>query len=330
MNAQQIYAPEKGKVAIRELDIPAPVANEVQVRAAASVVSPGTERAFITSMVNTSDVFPQNLGYSCCGVVEKVGENVKGFVSGDRVAGIMFHQSLSNCPEQKLVHVPDGLDMQDASFVRIGVISMQGVRKARIELGESCVIIGMGLIGQVAMQLARVNGAYPIIAVDRVPGKLKLAKECGADIVIDASQEDYLQQVLNVTRGKGADVVIESTGFPGPINDALLIAAKFGRVVILASTRGNTEVNFYRDVHKKALTIIGAHITSNPTNEKHPGYWTYRDDANAFLRLMAAGRLSVKPLVSECKPYSEVQSIYERVLGWDKDYVTTVIDWRNA
>src|SRR5699024_8753832 len=99
--------------------------------------SPGTERAFISGMVNTSGIFPQNLGYSCAGVVTQVGEQVQGFRPGDRVAGIMFHQSLSNCAQEKLVHVPDGVCMRDASFVRIGVISMQGVRKARIELGES-------------------------------------------------------------------------------------------------------------------------------------------------------------------------------------------------
>lgn len=224
MQSKQIFAPQKETVAIRELDIPAPGPREVQVRAEASIVSPGTERAFISGMVNTSGIFPQNLGYSCAGVVTQVGEQVQGFRPGDRVAGIMFHQSLSNCAQEKLVHVPDGVCMRDASFVRIGVISMQGVRKARIELGESCVILGMGLIGQVAMQLARANGAYPVIAVDRVPSKLELARQCGADIVIDANQPDYIEQVLQATGGAGARVVIESTGFPGPINDALLMA----------------------------------------------------------------------------------------------------------
>lgn len=330
MQAKQIYASEKGKVSIREIDIPAPSANEVQVLVEASVVSPGTERAFITSMVNTSDVFPQNLGYSCCGVVTHVGENVKNFVPGDRVAGIMFHQSLSNCAQEKLVKVPDSLSMRDASFVRIGVISMQGVRKARIELGESCAIVGMGLIGQVAMQLARANGAYPIIAIDRVPSKLALAKQCGADIVIDASAPDYLQQVMDATGGTGVNVVIESTGFPAPINDALQMAAKFGRVIILASTRGNTDVNFYRDVHKKALTIIGAHISSNPTKESCPGYWTFQDNATAFLQLAASGRVDVAPLISEFRSYTDVDDIYAHVLNWELDYITTVINWKEA
>lgn len=330
MQSKQIFAPQKETVAIRELDIPAPGPREVQVRTEASIVSPGTERAFISGMVNTSGIFPQNLGYSCAGVVTQVGEQVQGFRPGDRVAGIMFHQSLSNCAQEKLVHVPDGVCMRDASFVRIGVISMQGVRKARIELGESCVILGMGLIGQVAMQLARANGAYPVIAVDRVPSKLELARQCGADIVIDANQPDYIEQVLQATGGAGARVVIESTGFPGPINDALLMAARFGRVVILASTRGNTTVNFYRDVHKKALTIIGAHISANPAQESYPGYWSFQDNGKAFLDLIASGRVQVAPLISEYRPFAEAQAIYERVLGWDKDYVTTVIDWREA
>lgn len=330
MIAQQIYAPEKGKVDIRELEITPPEAGEVQVIAEASLISPGTERAFICGMENTSGMFPLHLGYSCTGIVSRVGAQITAFRPGDRVAGIMFHQSVSNCAQEKLVSVPTKLLPEQAAFVRIGVIAMQGVRKARIELGESCVVIGMGLIGQTAMQLAKRNGAYPVIAVDRVQSKLALARACGADVVINAGEPDYLRKVVEAAGGTGAGVVIESTGLPDPINDALTAAAPFGRVVILGSTRGNTEVNFYRDVHKKALTVIGAHITSNPQKESYPGYWTFQDNANAFLTLLAAGKLDVLALISRKEHFSNVQSIYKQVLSGDPDYVTTVIQWKEA
>lgn len=330
MIAKQIYAPEKGKVDIREFEITPPEAGEVQVVAQASLISPGTERAFIRGMENTSGAFPLHLGYSCTGIVSRVGAQITAFHPGDRVAGIMFHQSISNCAQEKLVPVPDSLLPEQAAFVRIGVIAMQGVRKARIELGESCVVIGMGLIGQMTMQLARQNGAYPVIAVDRVQSKLELAKACGADVVINAGEPDYLRKVLEASGGMGASVVIESTGLPEPINDALAVAAPFGRVIILGSTRGSTEVNFYRDVHKKALTIIGAHITSNPLKESYPGYWTFQDNANAFLALLAAEKLDVLALISRKESFINVRKIYEQVLAGEPDYVTTVIQWKEA
>lgn len=327
MNALKIIAAQKGAVALQEIDVPAPGKREVQVRAAASVVSPGTERAFINAMENTSDVFPQNLGYSCAGVVERVGEEVSEFRPGDRVAGIMFHQSRSNAPAEKLVPVPKEVAFDQAAFIRIGVIAMQAVRKARIELGEAAVVIGMGLIGQNAAQLCRANGAYPVICVDKVESKLRLAKKLGADFIVNAGDADWLEQILSATGGSGAPIVIECTGFPQPINSALLAAKKFGRVIILGSTRGNTEVNFYRDVHKKALTIIGAHISSNPQRESYPGYWSFQDNASAYLDLIKAGRIDVDSLVSEKRGYRDYQKIYERVLGWDRDYITTIIDW---
>ncbi len=330
MIAKQIYAPAKGRVDIRELEIRAPEAGEVQVRAEASLISPGTERAFILGMENTSGAFPLNLGYSFAGTVLCAGEGVTEFKAGDRVAGIMHHQSAGNCAAEKLVHVPEKLTAEQAAFVRIGVIAMQGVRKARIELGESCAVFGMGLIGQTAMQLAKQNGAYPVIAIDRVPSKLKLARVCGADAAIDAGAPDSIRKVIQATGGQGARIVIESTGLPNPINDALTAAEPFGRVIILGSTRGDTEVNFYRDVHKKALTIIGAHITSNPLSESYPGYWTFQDNANAFLALLAAGKIDVLPLISRKESFHKAQDIYKQVLAGDPDYVTTLIQWKEA
>ncbi|HHV95658.1 MAG TPA: zinc-binding alcohol dehydrogenase [Clostridiaceae bacterium] len=292
VNYRKIIAVEKGKMALEEGVIADPSDNEVQVRAISSVISPGTERAFILALENTKSTFPQSVGYSCSGIVEKVGNSVTEFKVGDYVAGIMHHQSIGNIPVENVVKIPDGVSFDEAAFVRIGVIAMQAVRKAKIELCEGVLVIGMGLIGQTAMQLAKVNGAYPLICADKVESKLKLAKENGADVVVNTENENWIDEVMEATEGKGPQVVIESTGFPLPIVSAFQAARRFGRVILLGSTRGDTTVNFYRDVHKKALTIIGAHISSNPEFESYPNHWTFKDNAKAFLSLIKNRRIN--------------------------------------
>ena len=121
--------------------------------------------------------------------------------------------------------------------------------------------------------------------------------------------------------------MIECTGFPEPIAGALQAAGKYGRVIILGSTRGETKVNFYRDVHKKALKIIGAHASSVPEVDSHPGHWPSSEEARLFLSMIQRGMIDVDDIASEKRSYREYQEIYARILGWDADYRTTIIDW---
>ena len=329
MKIQRIQAKEKENVELVSDELPDPEDGEVQVRTEFSLVSPGTERALITELPNTSGDYPRMLGYSASGIVIKTGNGVTKFKVNDRVAGVINHQSAANISEKKLVHVPEGLTLEQAAFLFLGVITLQGVRKARIELGESCLVIGQGLIGQITAQLAQANGAYPVICTDKVKSKLKLAKKNGIDAVIDANSPDWLQNVLAATNGQGANIVMESTGFPAPVNDAFAGAAQYGRVILLASTRGiTTEVNFYRDVHRKGLYVIGAHVLCNPVYESRPGHWTIQDDANVFLNMIKIGKVKVNNLINECRSYKDYKEIYSRVINWEKDYITSLINWQ--
>jgi len=329
MISKKIISDKKNSVALWESEITDPGKDYVQVRVVSSIVSPGTERAFIKELENTTPVWPLYIGYSAAGVVEKVGEGVKKFKPGDRVAGAIAHRSIANLPEGFLTKIPEGVDFDEAAYIHIGNITIQAVRKAKIELGEACVVFGAGLIGLAAAQFAKANGAYPVIQIDQVPSKLERALEGGADFVINSAEEGWKEKILEITDGKGAQVVIESTGFPQPIVDSLQIAARYGRVVILSSTRGNPEINFYRDVHKKGIVIIGAHISTCPERESYPSYWTEKDNAKAVLNLLAADRIRFTHVASEKKHYSLYGEIYNRVLDSDRDYVTTIIDWRD-
>lgn len=327
MERVRLTSMEDGIVFLKKEKLEEPGATEVTVAVRASVVSPGTERAFILTLENTDHNYPRILGYSAAGVVLRVGRDVTDFKQGDRVAGIMPHASVHNAESRNLVHIPDDVSFEQAAFVRIGVISMQAVRKARLELGECVMVLGLGLIGQMAMQLARANGASPVIGLDIVESKRRLAEGLGCTHVLDSRQEKIEEALKNIGSGKLPQVVIESTGLPGPIEQAVQLTERYGRVIILGSTRGSTEINFYRDVHKKGIQIIGAHISCNPAEFSYPGYWTFRDNADCFMRLLAEGRVCVDELISQRAYYGDYNAVYANVLQAKEDYITSILQW---
>lgn len=319
-----IVSPSKGCVELQEYEIGDPGASEIQVRVHVSLISPGTERAEILGMANTPGTYPFAPGYCSAGVVEKVGADVTRFSAGDRVASFfMGHRSIGNMDESAFVKIPEGVSFEEAAFLSLAQIAMQGVRKARIELGEKAMVIGLGIIGQLALQFARQSGALPVIGVDRIESRLKLALECGADEVINASRENWM----------GADeekpqVVIESTGAADAVATAFQAAHTFGRVSLLGSTRGESTVNFYKDVHCKAITILGAHAYFGiPQHESRPGYWNRYDDAGCFMGLLKQKRICLNPLITNRIKWENAVEAYNKILACNSSMIGTVINW---
>jgi 2-desacetyl-2-hydroxyethyl bacteriochlorophyllide A dehydrogenase len=314
-------------VELEEYDTPAPGADELLIATRSSLISPGTERAFFLGMPNAKLVSPIVPGYSAVGDVLQVGEDVGGWQVGERVAVGGSHASHLVAKADVCVRLPDGLPEEAATFFNMAAIAMQGVRKARIELGEPAIVIGAGIVGLLAMQLARLNGALPVIIVDRDEGRLKLAADVGADAGVRADA-DTLATVSRLCDGDGAPVVIEATGNPAAILSAFQMAARWGRVVLLGSTRGVTEeVNFYRDVHVKGLTVIGAHNSLRPLKESSPGRWTAYDDQSLALRLIAHERLTVQPLITHRFPAREAVQAYELLKSPELTALGIILDW---
>jgi threonine dehydrogenase-like Zn-dependent dehydrogenase len=318
-----LISPVKGRVELQEKEVPDPGQGELQVRVHASLVSPGTERAFILNMANTPGTYPMEPGYCAAGVVEKVGPGTAGFSPGDRIAAFLLgHRQVGNVAAQWAVHVPDGIPMEKAAFLTIGQIALQGVRKVRIELGESALILGLGIIGQMALQICRLCGAAPVVGVDRVEGRMRAALECGADRALDSRKDGWIKEAGEPR------VVIESTGAPEAVSLAFQAAGRFARVSLLASTRGDSTVNFYRDVHRKGITVIGAHASLTVAgSESRPGFWTWMDDAECFMRLLKAGRILLEPLISTVADWRQAEELYSRILAGDPALIGTVLRW---
>src|SRR5262245_48169155 len=164
-------------------EILGPARDEVLVDVHFSAVSPGTETSILCGWPGTPRRFPYVPGYSAAGIVVDAGTSVRGFAPGDRVAGGLHHASRASVPAGTLVKVPDGVSLHDASFAVLGVISLQGVRKAKIQPGERVAVVGQGLIGQLARRLAAIAHPSEVIAIGASRARDALARADGHTFV---------------------------------------------------------------------------------------------------------------------------------------------------
>lgn len=334
MKTKQIIFTKPCIAEVLEKEIEAPRGNEVQIRLACSTISSGTERANLVGDPNVSvgngvAPFPRILGYSSAGVVEAVGEDVTNFKPGDRVAtSWSIHSELVNRPEELVYHLPDDISYQDGALFHIATFPLAAIRKCRLEIGESAVIMGMGLLGLTAIPLLKAAGAVPVIAVDPVPEKREKALQTGADYAFDPFEEGFAEKVKQVTDG-GARVGIEVTGVGAGLDGILDCMASFGRVALLGCTRNKEfTIDYYKKVHGRGITLIGAHTLARPQQESHGGWWTQRDDIAAVMKLTEMGRLHLSDLIDEVHSPMEAPEIYAR-LAVEKAFPLVQFDWRD-
>ena len=326
MNTQvRFTAPGVAELVHSDLPVCAP--NQLLVRAVASLISPGTERAFLLGLENTARNYPMGAGYSMVAEVIEVGAEVSGWAEGDRLAVPIEHQRIAAVRPQHCTPVPDDLASEQACFFFMAAIALQGVRKARIELGEGVATLGAGIIGLLAMQWAKLNGAVPALTLDVDDTRLELARNLGADAALHL-QGDYLDRIAALCDGGKPQVVVDATGHPAAVTSAFDIIAHHGRLVLLGSTRGNTsDVNFYRDVHKTGLTLIGAHNSVRPVADSSPGYWTLADDHRLVLRCLAAGRLRVAGLATHRFAWEDAPAAYAELTAWNPETLGLILNW---
>lgn len=332
MRGKRVVWPERAKVDIEEFEIPSLNDDEVLVESECTLISPGTERAFLLGLPNTRGGFPSRPGYSNIGKVIAVGKAVTNCKIGERVASTGGHTSHFVTEPNRLIQMGSAdVPAEEAVFFNLGAIALQGVRKARIELGETTLVLGQGLVGLLALQLARVSGAVPAIAADLTDSRLNVSKSIGADCTLNPEDADFAEQLAAVTNGDGPAVVIEATGHPDAISTALDVAGWGARVIILASTRGETpNVNFYRDVHKKGLMLYGAHNSIRPRHETSPHFWTLEDDSRLLLSLIAQKRFSVAPLITHRVRGEEAPKAYQLLMAWNPELLGVVLQWSSS
>ena len=334
MKTRQIVFTKPCVAELVETEIEAPNANEVQVRLAVSTISSGTERANLVGNPNVaivgggSVVFPRTAGYSSAGIVEAVGEGATGFKAGDRVAmSWTLHKQLINMDKSLVYPLPDSVSFQDGALMHISIFPLAAIRKCRLEIGESAIVMGLGVLGLIAIPLLKAAGAVPVSAVDPVPEKREKALAAGADYALDPSDEDFAKTVKELTGG-GAKVGIEVTGIGAGLDEILDCMACFGRVALLGCTRNKDfTIDYYRKVHGRGITLVGAHTQARPQYESSGGWWTQRDDIATVLKLTEMGRIKLSDLVDEIHSPMDAPEIYTRLAN-EKSFPMVQFDWR--
>jgi 2-desacetyl-2-hydroxyethyl bacteriochlorophyllide A dehydrogenase len=301
-----------------------PGPNEVLVRSERSTVSPGTERAVLCGLPGARRSFPYTPGYSTAGRALGVGRATRDIAIGDRVAGRMNHASLGLMKAPSLFKVPDGVSDVAASFLELGIICLQGIRKAAIRPGDRVAVIGQGLIGQLAVRLARIAGASTVIAVANSRRRMASAVgPRGADEFVAISDDpDALARLR-------ADVVIEAVGSAKGVVQAIRTARSGGTVVLLGSSRDlGRRIDWWSVAQQREVRLVGAHISALPSQDASAARWTYEEEGRLFLELLASGRLAVEDLVTWDAAPEECNRVYEVLADGGREHVGIVFDWQ--
>lgn len=333
MKNKQIFFTDVHKAELLENEVRDNIeANEVLVKMDYTVVSGGTERACIMGMKNTIQKFPMSLGYCGVGYAEKTGNAVKKVSVGDRV--LVYHgcHSKYNIRKDDEITKVENQDVSslEVAFVIIASMGLGGVRKLEVELGESAMVMGLGLLGIFATQFLRLSGANPLIAADLNPSRRELALKLGADYALDPSEADFAEKVKTITKGKGVNATVEVTGVSKAMNQALDCASYMGRISLLGCTRvSDSSVDYYQQVHRPGIKLIGAHNFVRPKFESYPHHWTHHDDCRAIIDMIASKQIQVKPIISRIENPENAPQIYNELCDNPKFPIGTVFDWRN-
>ncbi|KUG21111.1 putative zinc-binding dehydrogenase [hydrocarbon metagenome] len=277
---------------------------------------------------------PEPLGYSSAGIVRET--SVDEFRAGDRVAcagaGYAVHAEFVSVPKNLCVPVPEGVSMQEAAFTTVGAIALHGVRNARVHLGESVAVIGLGLIGLLTVQILKAAGCR-VFGVEIDSEKARLARELGADVT--TGYDGILERMKNFSPfGADAVIITAATKSNLPIESAGHLVRDRGRVVVV----GNVGMNVSRDTfyEKEAELIVsrsyGPGRYDRIYEEKGVDYpiyvrWTERRNMEAFLELVRSGNVNIKPLITHEFPLENALQAYGLMMGGREKYIGILLGY---
>jgi len=266
----------------------------------------------------------QPTGYSAAGVVLEIGEGVKDILVGDYVAcagsQCAYHAEIIRIPCNLAAKIPENVSLKSASTVTLGAIALQGVRRAQPTLGETFVVIGLGIIGQLTIQILRANGCR-IIGADIDPERVCMAEKMGLDLGIYYDNGSHIEQVSRLTDGIGCDGVIITAATPSHevVSTAFQMCRKKGRVVLVGDVGLNLDRSdfYHKELDFFISTSYGPGRYDHAYEEKGMDYpvsyvrWTENRNMMEYLRLLSQGNVRVDPLISKIYPIEKVTEAYE-------------------
>jgi len=358
-----------GEGTVAAVPVPIVQPGRVLVRTAASLISAGTERALaelgrkgllgkarerpeligkvwekvktdgiVEALEGVRDKLDQShaVGYSAAGIVVETAPDVTEFRAGDRVAcagtDYASHAEVISVPRNLCVRLPDQLSFAEGAFGTVGAIALQGVRLAEPTLGESVVVIGLGLVGQLTVQLLKANGCR-VFGIDIDEARIQLARSSGAEE--GCTPAEAKEKVSAWSRGRGADacIIAAATTSNEPVELAGEISRLKGRVVAV----GMVGMNVPRDVYYQRELTLKVSLSYGP-GRHDPDYeerghdypvayvrWTEGRNIEAFLDLLATGRIDVEPLITHRFSIDDAERAYQLISGGTNEKYLAVV-----
>lgn len=283
---------------------------------------------------------PSPLGYSAAGIVEETGRDTEGFVRGDRVAiagaGYANHAEINYVPENLAVKIPANVSFEDAAYTTVASIALQGLRLAKPQLGESAMVIGLGLVGLLLVQMLKANGLR-VIGVDHNRFKIETAMGLGMDEQILIPEEYAADKVMRFTGGYGVDNVFitASTKSDEPVKMAGEAARRKAKIIIV----GMVGMKIPRDIYYKKELGLKVSMSYGPGRYDYSyeeggiDYpyefvrWTEKRNMQAVLQLMAENKLNTKILTTHEYAMEESLSAYDLIKSGNDRYIGILLKY---
>ena len=327
----------KEKVEYIDAEVPELKENEILVRTIRTLISTGTELTIFAGKHTNAllgksgawGTFPFDSGYTNVGKIIKTGKAVTGLKEGDRVLSTGCNTTFAKVAETAAVKIPDNVNNEEALFTMIANIVFPGIRQSAISVGDNAVVVGLGLLGQLALQFFRINGAMPAIGVDVSDYRLDLARKMGAETLINSSKADMLEEVKKLTEGRGADVAVELTGVPKLFAPVCALARTGGKVILLSSPHGSVELDLYTVIHQRCLNVIGIGIVgaSVPKMEELYSRWTNSNAKGFIMKLIGEKKLKVNEMISHRYNWKKAHEAYAMLLKDRGSAMGVILEW---
>ena len=328
---------EPYRVAVEEVEAPEPEPGQILVRTTLSGISAGTEmnlyRGTNPDLVRRRwgerFVYPFVPGYQALGIVVHRSPDVTSFEVGDRVFTGGSHSEFTVADANRCFRLPDDLSDAQASLLSVARVALHGVRRSRIEYGDSVAVVGMGLMGQLAIQHARLAGAARTIAVDIDPWRLEIARELGADHAIDPNSGDPAEQIMAYTEC-GADVVLETAGVSSAVPIALALGRYAARVVIVGWHLQPISIDLAEDLLYKELDLLPSR--AGGLGDEAPPFvlrWNTRRNTEHLIRLLVDRSMRVDRLITHVVPAKDIAAVYEMIHTRSEQSLHVALDWED-
>lgn len=329
---------EEQKVKIKEIEKEAIKKKHIRVKTIYSAVSTGTE----LGLLNNSNLNArQKLGYSAVGKVVELGSDLDySFEIGDIVAcygsPYVYHGKYLMVPQNLCKKVPENVSLKEAAFIGLGAIAIHGIRKVRLQFGESVLVIGLGLLGQIISQICQQSN-YQVIGTDLLEERCDLIKKYGVKSITANQEENMIDNMVKeISNGYGVDGVIISAHSKnkGIIDQALKWVSNNGKIVIV----GNLDMNFSRNLffQKEADLMISRAGGPGRYDEQYEikgsdypyNYirWTEGRNMEEYLRLLKEEKLVVKDLITDIFPFENAVLAYNK-LSRDKKSLGVLFEY---